>query len=81
MTLLPKEDILQREIESWNKFADTLRKEDRELFRKMLKECYQYHEAVNAKGQPFASESLLMALILAQYKLIGRFPYKKRNSL
>lgn len=70
MTLFPKEETLQKEIESWNGFAYALRKEDRKLFQKMLDECYKYQEAINAKGQPFPSEALLMALIFVQHKMI-----------
>jgi hypothetical protein len=71
MGLFPEQDILPREIESWQGFADSLRAEDRELFRKMLNDCYRYSEAVNAKGEPFPAESLLMALIFSQHKMIG----------
>lgn len=72
MGLFPEEDILTREIESWKGFADSLRAEDRELFKKMLADCYRYSEAVNAKGEPFPAESLMMALIFSQHKMIGR---------
>ncbi|HXV46960.1 MAG TPA: hypothetical protein VD736_09830 [Nitrososphaera sp.] len=71
MTLFPEDDILTREIESWRGFADSLRAEDRELFKKMLNDCYRYGRAVNAKGEPFPAESLLMALIFSQHKMIG----------
>jgi hypothetical protein len=33
-------------------FAESLRAEDRELFKKMLGDCYRY-KAINAKGEPF----------------------------
>jgi hypothetical protein len=71
MGLFPEEDVLTREIESWRGFAESLRAEDRELFRKMLSDCYRYSKAVNAKGEPFPAESLLMALIFSQHKMIS----------
>ena len=71
MSLFPDKDILPREIESWKGFGDSLRSEDRELFNRMLDECYAYAAAVNAKGEPFPAEALLMALIFAQHKMIG----------
>ena len=71
MGLFPEEDILTREIESWRGFADSLRAEDRELFKRMLNDCYRYCEAVNAKGEPFPAESLLMALVFSQHKMIS----------
>ena len=36
----------------------------------MLKDCYEYAVAINAKGQPFPTEPLLMALLLSQDKMI-----------
>jgi len=69
--LFPEEDILTREIESWRGFADSLRAEDRGLFKKMLADCYRYGEAINAKGEPFPAESLLMILIFSQHKMIS----------
>ena len=48
-------DILQKEIDSWNKhFGYSLREENRILFNKMLSECInekQYAKAVNTKGE------------------------------
>jgi hypothetical protein len=71
MSLFPNEDILTKEIESWKGFANSLSsKEDRELFEKMLNDCYKYAAAINAKGQPFPAEPLIMALLLSQHKMI-----------
>jgi formylmethanofuran dehydrogenase subunit A len=37
----------------------------------MLNDCYKYAvTAINAKGQPFTSEPLIMALLLSQHKMI-----------
>jgi hypothetical protein len=44
-------------------------KEDRELFRNMLKDCYKY-TAINVKGEPFPTEPLIMPLLLSQHKMI-----------
>ena len=47
MSLFPNEDILTKEeIESWKSFVVSLSsKEDRELFEKMLNDCYKYAAA------------------------------------
>jgi hypothetical protein len=48
MSLFPKEDILTKEeIESSRSFGDSLssKEEDRELFEKMLNDCYKYAAA------------------------------------
>jgi hypothetical protein len=71
MSLFPNEDILTKEIESWKGFTNKLSsKEYRELFEKMLNDCYKYAAAINAKGQPFPTEPLIMALLLSQHKMI-----------
>ena len=72
MSLFPEENILTKEIESWRGFADTLKsEEDRELFLKMLNDCQKYALAINAKGTPFPTEPLIMALLLTQHKMIS----------
>jgi hypothetical protein len=61
--------ILNREIENWESFASKLKDtRDRELFNQMLKLAYKYSTSINAKGENFATESLLMSLLLEQHK-------------
>ena len=72
MSLFPEENILTKEIESWRGFADSLKsEEDKKLLLKMLNDCQKYALAINAKETPFPTESLIMALLLAQHKMIG----------
>ena len=71
MSLFPNEDSLTKEIDSWKGFANSLSSSnDKKLFMKMLNECYKYASAVNAKGEPFPSEPLIMALLFSQHKII-----------
>src|SRR5919202_3053078 len=70
-------DILQKEIESWNEhFGYALREENRILFNQMLSECLtdeeQYRNAINSKGENYSTESLFMALIFQQQKMISQ---------
>ncbi len=66
-----QDDTLAREIESWkNGFAYALRTEDRELFMEMIEDCNKYGDAINAKGELFTTESLFIALIMEQQKMI-----------
>jgi hypothetical protein len=52
----------------WKGFLVSLSSlEDRELFMSMLNDYYKYAAAINAKGQPFPAESLIMALLLSQH--------------
>ena len=71
MSLFPNEDVLTKEIESWKGFAGSLQSQIyKELFNKMLNDCYKYVIAINAKGDPFPTEPLLMSLLLSQHKII-----------
>lgn len=70
MSLFPDENTLTKEIESWKGFADGLKsEEDRKLFLRMLNR-QRYASAINAKGTPFPTEPLIMALLLLQHKMI-----------
>ena len=72
MSLFPEEDIVTKEIESWKVFANSLKsEEDKKLFLQMLDKCQKYAIAINAKGRPFPTEPLIMALLLEQHKLIN----------
>ena len=71
MTLFPNEDILTKEIQAWNGFSEALREEDRMLFLPMLHQCYQYIESINAKGEYYSTESLLISLVFIQHKIIN----------
>jgi hypothetical protein len=70
LSLFPNENILTKEIESWKGFADSLHADTREVFMHMLNDCHKYAAAINAKGQPFPAEPLIMALLLSQHKMI-----------
>jgi hypothetical protein len=67
-------DILYEEIKSWQNFEYALREENRLLFSKMLTECGQnedYIEAADSKDGYFSAESLFMVFILQQQKMIN----------
>lgn len=69
-SLFPYQDILIKEIETWKSYANCLRKKDRELFEQMLTSCYKYSSSINAKGEDYSTESLLMSILFEQYKKI-----------
>ena len=79
--------ILQKVIESWKSFEYSLKEDDRILFNKMLNECQkeEYAKAFNAKGEYNSAESLFMALIFEQQKMISNLinklsEYKQREN-
>ena len=71
MSLFPTDDILAKLQEQWKGYADALRQEDKEAFLTMIEKCYAHAAAINAKGEPFPNEALLMSLIFSQYKMIN----------
>ena len=74
MTSKEDENTLAKEIESWKGFEYALRKPNATLFNKMLKECLEneeYASAFKTKGPQYSAESLFMALIFQQQKMIS----------
>jgi hypothetical protein len=67
-----KEDFLIKEFESWKGFEYALREENRILFHEMLNECRKYGDAAIAKGDNYSTESLFLALLLQQQKMINQ---------
>lgn len=70
LSLFPNDDLLAKEIQSWKSFGDSLRLEDRTMFNKMIQQCYKHLKSINAKGEPYATESLMLSLILTQHQMI-----------
>lgn len=68
MTLTDSE--IMEELDSWQRFADALRADDRVLFNEMLRLCYEYFPAMQARDSPFSTEALFMSLLLVQHKTI-----------
>ena len=77
-----RENIITKEIKSWNNFQYALREEESILLKKMLNECQkeeEYTKAFNAKGEYNSTESLFMALIFQQQKMISKLIDKLSN--
>jgi hypothetical protein len=60
--------ILDREIENWESYASGLNETDKELFYQMLKSTSKYYPSIEAKGESYATQSLIMSLLLDQHK-------------
>lgn len=76
-------NVLAKEIESWNSFEYSLREEDGILFNKMLNECQkeeEFSKAYDSKDKyNSTTESLFMALIFQQQKMISKLIHKLSN--
>jgi hypothetical protein len=68
------ESVPRRKCTKGNRipFADSLKsEEDKKIFIEILEKCEKYSLAINAKGKPFPTEPLIMALLLEQHKMIN----------
>ena len=66
--LFPYDNIITKEIDSWKNYADCLRKQDRDLFYKMLNRCYKYSQAITVQGKEYSTTSALMSILLEHHK-------------
>lgn len=62
--------LLKDEVDSWRSFAEALRAEDREVFRKLIEKCWNYSDAIEASGKPYLVEPLLLTMLLVQHRTI-----------
>ena len=70
---------LEEEIETWKGFPWALRKDDLELWNRMIGEIRAgFAEAVEASGKTFATDPFFMALLLVQQKTIRRLESELR---
>jgi hypothetical protein len=78
------ENILAKEVESWKGFEYALRKPNATLFNKMLTECLEneeeYASAFKTKGPQYSAESLFIALIFQQQKMINELIERMRSN-
>ncbi|MEP0825903.1 MAG: hypothetical protein HRF40_10490 [Nitrososphaera sp.] len=70
MSLNPSDDVLTQIIKSYEGYADMLRGQDRKEFEEMLRLCYRYAEAINARGEPFPEEAVIMTILFKQHLMI-----------
>src|SRR5215204_7235973 len=62
--------IQQKELDKWKTYSDILRKPNRNLFKEMLRSSYKYSSSIEAKGENYSTQSLLMSLLFEQQKII-----------
>ena len=78
MSLFAQDDLLAKEMESWKAFSESLRQGERAVFEKMLHDCYKHLNAINAKGEPYTTHSVLLSLILSQQQMIDFLISRKK---
>ena len=73
MSLYSEEDILIKQIESWQVYADSglNTEKDKKEFKDMLNGYYRYSMLIiNSQYEAFPSKPLIMALLLSQHNKI-----------
>jgi hypothetical protein len=70
-TLKSKHVKLKEEIDSWSLFVESLRLEDRELFKNMMQKTWAYSNAVEICKDEYATEALLLSILISQQKTIN----------
>ena len=65
---------LKEELESWRPFWMSLRKEDRDVFKRMLVSIWDYADAIEGYSheEMNPTEALQLSIILAQQKMLDR---------
>ena len=71
MTNLPFDQILEQEIQGWNKFRRTLRKEDQLIFDQLFEKVRLHVEAGGLVLRPWPFEIMLISILLEQEKEMG----------
>ena len=63
---------IEDEIQRWDGFAKTLRKEDREAFNILIDACRNYASAGSNATQPLLLEPMLMSMLVSQQVILQR---------
>ena len=62
---------LKDEIESWAPFLESLKPEDKELFKEMIQRSWDYVDSVEICSEEHITESFLISLLVSQQKKIN----------
>lgn len=61
--------FFENEKRAWDSFQDSLRAEDKELFRDMLNLCSKYATAIRVSSKT-SSEALFMTILFLQHRIL-----------
>ncbi len=60
--------LLEEEIKRWKEFREALRKEEREIFDRLMESCEKYSSAGRQAKRPDPFETMVISLLLDQRK-------------
>jgi hypothetical protein len=75
---LPFNQVLEQEIQEWNKFRRTLRKEDQQIFDQFFEKARLHVEAGGSAGRQWPFETTLISFLLEQEKALAELRSKIR---
>jgi len=76
MTNLPFNQILEKEIQEWQKFRRALRKEDQQVLVQLFEKARLHLEAGGNASRPWPFETILISMLLEQEKALGELRSK-----
>jgi hypothetical protein len=62
---------LRQEIGLWSTFAESLRLEDRQVFKEMMQKTWAYSDSVEICKDEYETEALLVSILLSHQKMIN----------
>ena len=66
----PDGHLLQEEIESWRPFANSLRSEERVIFKALIEKCWRYSKAIESSKKRYITEPFFLTVLLIQQRTI-----------
>ena len=68
--------VLEQEIQGWQKFRRALRKEDQQVFDQLFEKARRHAEAGGLAERPWPFETILVSILLEQEKALGELREK-----
>ena len=65
---LPFSQVLEEEIQGWQKFRRALRKEDQQVFDQLFEKARLHVEAGSKASRPWPFETILISILVEQEK-------------
>lgn len=69
-TAPPFRRVIQSEIERWKKYRRALRKDEKEIFDRLMEKCLRHASASGHAGRAVPAEPMFMSILLEQQKEI-----------
>jgi len=62
--------ILEEELKRWERFRDSLRIDERAIFKDMMDECRRHASAAGAGAFPSKTEGMFLSILFAHHKAL-----------